>query len=166
MNILPSPPPSQESALAGRRLAGLVVDIGLSCPSCRVQLTLPSALLGQMVTGPCPVCGLTLVFCHGRIESAPVSAADAEVGDRGASTGRSKLPRSGTPGVPYLEEVVVAGAAASAGSRLRCVVAFDAAGWGARVRAPMMLIHTVAAGGGSRRGGSSRPRLGTGPPAS
>jgi hypothetical protein len=109
MNIPPPQPPSQESALAGRRLAGLVVDIGLSCPSCRVQLTLPSAFLGQMVTGPCPVCGLTLVFCHGRIESAPVSAGEMPVGDRGASTVRAKLPRSGTPSVPSLEEVAVPG---------------------------------------------------------
>lgn len=85
----------------------MVVDIGLSCPSCRVQLTLPSAYLGQVVTGPCPVCGTTLVFCHGRIENAPVvETGSGEAGDSDRlALPRTKFSRTGTIGVHYLDEL-------------------------------------------------------------
>lgn len=88
-----------------------MVDLGLSCPSCRVQLTLPSAFLGQVVTGPCPACGCTLVFCHGRIESTPRLGASGPVIDipsteRGPSGPRRKLPRNGTLDMSYLDDVV------------------------------------------------------------
>jgi|GEM_PF-2998969 len=110
MSIPPQQPASREPAPAGRQPVCLVVDIGLSCPSCRVQLTLPSAFLGQVVTGPCPMCGWTLVFCHGRIESVPEpagfdwAAAVNEAADRTPPPMRTKLLRSGTLGVSYLEE--------------------------------------------------------------
>lgn len=97
-----------------------MVDIGLSCPSCRVQLTLPSAYLGQVVTGPCPMCGSTLVFCHGKIENAPTSRGatpviDVPAVERPAQAARTKLPRSGTVGVHYLDECAVLGAGAESG---------------------------------------------------
>lgn len=92
----------------GRRAPCLVVDIGLSCPSCRVQLTLPSAFLGQVVTGPCPSCGWMLVFCHGRIESAPRAedglVIDMPDGSKPWSGPRPKLPRTGTLDVAYLDD--------------------------------------------------------------
>lgn len=111
MNTPPPQPPSREAAPTGMRPACLVVDLGLSCPSCRVQLTLPSAYLGQVVTGPCPVCGCTLVFCHGRIESAPRLGAAGPVIDvpsteRAATGPRAKLPRSGTLDMTYLDDLV------------------------------------------------------------
>lgn len=110
MNTPPLQPPSREAAPAGMRPACLVVDIGLSCPSCRAQLTLPSAYLGQVVTGPCPSCGCTLVFCHGRIESSPLLGAAGPVIDvpsteRSSSATRTKLPRNGTLDMSYLDDI-------------------------------------------------------------
>ena len=130
------PPLSPHPPAPGGRPGCLVVDIGLSCPSCRVQLTLPSAYLGQVVTGPCPVCGWTLVFCHGRIESAPVPAAvgpliEAPEPDRLAGVPRPKLSRSGTMGVQYLDELQPADGGESAwgaeGARVEAAAAGEPA---------------------------------------
>lgn len=115
---------------------------GLRCPSCRVSLTLPSALLGRVVTGPCPACGWKLIFCDGRIESAPgqpVAGVVVEASDSGRRTGapRSRLSRSGTLGVQYLEEGWAGDDAESA--------------WGAAVGAAAVPAVPAVPGGGSRR---------------
>jgi hypothetical protein len=98
----------RDSVTPGRRAGCLVVDIGLNCPSCRVALSLPSAYLGQVVTGPCPACGWDLVFCHGRIDSGAAGALEGVVEVKDGETllaapARTKLPKTGTLEMQYLE---------------------------------------------------------------
>ncbi|MFN0129361.1 MAG: hypothetical protein ACKV19_22065 [Verrucomicrobiales bacterium] len=73
-----------------------------------MQLTLPSAFLGQVVSGPCPSCGWILVFCHGRIESAPRAedglAIEMPEAAKPWAGPRRKLPRTGTLDVAYLDD--------------------------------------------------------------